>query len=308
MRKIYDCFTFYNEYDLLELRLRELYDHVDHFVIAEANVTHSHKPKPYNFLDNIERYKPWADKIIYVKVEDMPGITEEIRHHPNTGVYGVWQNYWHNERHQRNCLVRGLVGATDDDIIIVSDVDEMIRGECIDNMRQDTQHNLWSFRMPMFNYKFNYMWTQPLIFQVQGQAFTIARAKTFPNLSWSREVYGRVWVDRSKEYDDGVEKCYTHAGWHFSSLGDSKHVANKLLNVADYFTEEAKTINIDTLIDQRTSQVVKGSKFEPVVLDDYFPKYIVENQDRYKDFILTDGTETVLEKLSVIDMNSNIQY
>jgi beta-1,4-mannosyl-glycoprotein beta-1,4-N-acetylglucosaminyltransferase len=109
MSKIYDCFSFYNEVDLLEIRLEELYDHVDHFVISEAGTTHSGKPKDFILLDNWERFKPWADKIIHVKVDDMPGVIDG--------------NCWHNERHQRNCLERGLVDATDDDILLVGDVD-----------------------------------------------------------------------------------------------------------------------------------------------------------------------------------------
>ena len=74
MKKIYDCFSFYNEFDILEIRLQELYDHVDYFIIAEASTTHTGNPKPFYLLDNWERFKPYADKIRHVKVEDMPGV------------------------------------------------------------------------------------------------------------------------------------------------------------------------------------------------------------------------------------------
>lgn len=308
MRKIYDCFTFFNEFDLLEMRMQELYDHVDYFVIAESNVTHSGNPKPYHFLDNIDRYKPYADKIRHVAVTDMPGVTEEWGQNPTTGMYEIRKNFWHNERHQRNCLVRGLHDATDEDVLMVSDVDELIRGHCPDFIRYDYLHNLWGFRMPMFNYRFNYMWVKPLIFQVQGQAYTVARAKTFPNLSYIREVYGRVWIDRNKMYDDGTEMSFPHAGWHFSSLGDNEFVSNKLRNVADYFFEEADVFDANQYIEQNTSQVVKGSKFEPVILDEYFPKSLLDNKDRFAKLILADGEKSVMEMLSVIPLNSNLQY
>jgi hypothetical protein len=121
-------------------------------------------------------------------------------------------------------------------------------------------------------------------------------------------VYGRIWIDRPKMYDDGNEMCFPHAGWHFSSLGDSKFVANKLRHVADYFPEVAENIDVDALIQERTSQVVAGSIFEPVILDDYFPKTLTENQEKYKDLILTDGTQTVLDKLSIIPMTSTEQF
>ena len=70
--KIYDCFTFYNELDLLELRLQELYDHVDHFVIVEANRTFQNQEKPFALNSAKYRYTAWRDKIIQVQVVDMP--------------------------------------------------------------------------------------------------------------------------------------------------------------------------------------------------------------------------------------------
>jgi len=84
--KIYDCFTFYNEFELLELRLAELYDYVDHFVIVEANTTFQNKPKDMLYYDNRQRFAQWEDKIIYYPVTDMP-----------TG-----SDTWARERHQRN--------------------------------------------------------------------------------------------------------------------------------------------------------------------------------------------------------------
>lgn len=147
MRKIYDCFPFFNEFDILEIRLKELWDHVDYFVISEANTTHRGNPKPFYLLDNFERFKPYADKIIHVPVTDMPGF--------HNG------DYWPNEHHQRDCLVRGLGSAAREDIIMISDVDELIRGSVAAELRTDFDHHLWAFRMPTFHYRFNYMWTTP---------------------------------------------------------------------------------------------------------------------------------------------------
>jgi hypothetical protein len=299
MRKIYDCFTFYNELDILELRLQEHWDHVDHFVISEANTTHIGAPKNYVFLDNQERFKPYMDKIIHVKVEDMPGVTEEYRINPDTGQPHVWKNCWHNERHQRNCLIRGLTGAVGNDVVILSDVDEIERTNCIDAIRVDHQHNLWTFRMVYFNYRFNYLWAEPLLYQGGGhQAFTIDRMNTFPNLSHIREVYGCCWAHRASDYDDGTEMIFQHGGWHFSSLGNSEHVANKLRNFTDYSFEEAANLDVEELIKLNVSQVNKDSKFEPVILDDYFPKTVLNNRDKYAHLILEGATQTVMDKLN----------
>ena len=71
---IYDCFTFFNELDILEIRLNTLYDTVDYFVIAEANKTHTGKEKDYVFEKNQARFSNFLDKIIYIKVDDFTSL------------------------------------------------------------------------------------------------------------------------------------------------------------------------------------------------------------------------------------------
>jgi beta-1,4-mannosyl-glycoprotein beta-1,4-N-acetylglucosaminyltransferase len=84
--KIYDSFTFFNELDLLELRLEELYDHVDHFVLVEANRTFQNNPKPFYFGENQYRFAKYMDKVIHIQVNDMPEHTDP----------------WGRERYQRD--------------------------------------------------------------------------------------------------------------------------------------------------------------------------------------------------------------
>jgi beta-1,4-mannosyl-glycoprotein beta-1,4-N-acetylglucosaminyltransferase len=296
--KIFDCFTFYNEFDLLELRFQELYDVVDHFVISEANTTHSAQPKPFLFLDNLERYKPYLDKVIYVKVEDMPGAVMEHKQNPHTGQLEALPNFWHNERHQRDSLARGLANLTGDDVVVIGDIDEFIRPECIAAIRNDQQHSHWAFRMPMFNYRFNYMWTEPLIYQVQNQALRGTRAAMFNNFTHIREIYGANWANRPNIYDNGVEYCFQHAGWHFSSLGDSKHVANKLKTFAhSELAFQAETIDVDKLIAENKTSINANAKFEAVKLDEYFPKSLLANKEKYQHLIIADAEDTASNKL-----------
>ena len=117
--KIYDCFTFYNELDLLDLHLEELYDHVDYFVIVESTKTFQNNDKSLFLKLNWNRYIKYHDKIIHVVVDDSPGSA----------------NAWDNETFQRNAIMRGLTNAADEDIIIIGDVDEIIRAEVVDQMR-----------------------------------------------------------------------------------------------------------------------------------------------------------------------------
>ena len=112
MKKIFDCFKLLNELEILELRLMELYDVVDYFVIVESNKTHTGKEKEFNFENNKDNFKDYIDKIIYVKVEDLPN-------------YSV-NNIWEAENFQRNCIMRGLDGVANlGDKIIISDLDEI---------------------------------------------------------------------------------------------------------------------------------------------------------------------------------------
>lgn len=300
MRKIYDCFPFFNEFDILEIRLQELWDHVDYFVISEANTTHRGNPKPFYLLDNFERFKPYKDKIVHVPVTDMPGF--------HNG------DYWPNERHQRDCLVRGLTNVTAEDVIMISDVDELIRGECAAAIRTDFDHYLWAFRMPTFHYRFNYMWTTPLIFQVQGQALIAEQAAKLPTFSYTRDPLGFIWVNRAKNYDADGQKCFVHAGWHFTNMGSSDHIAHKLTQFAHNPEDEAvrktmaENFDVDEIIARREGSLVPGSKFDIVKLDEYFPKFILDNKDRFAKLILADGEKSASEILSIIPLDSNLQY
>jgi C4-type Zn-finger protein len=91
---------------------------------------------------------------------------------------------------------------------------------------------------------------------------------------------------------------YQHGGWHFSSLGNTDHVANKLRNFTDYAFEDAANLDIEELIKKNVSQVNKNSKFQPVVLDDYFPKSLIENKEKYKHLIIEDATQSITDLLN----------
>ena len=137
---IYDCFMFYNEFDLLEIRLKELYDHVDHIVIIESDHTLTNSPKPYLFEQSLLRYRDWCEKIIHVK-------------HKSSCHSDPWQNVYD----QRNALASGIESSKDDDIIIFNDVDEIIRASVIDYIRNHDHALIYGLHMPLFNFKFNFL-------------------------------------------------------------------------------------------------------------------------------------------------------
>lgn len=113
MPKVYDCFTFFNELDLLEIRLNELDPVVDRFVLVEATVTQRGQPKSLFFRENRERFTKFLPKIEHVVVEDMPA-------GPQTK-----SNNWKRENFQRRAIMRGLASAQADDFVLISDLDEI---------------------------------------------------------------------------------------------------------------------------------------------------------------------------------------
>ena len=120
--KIYDCFTFFNELEILELRLASLCDVVDRFVIVEADKTHANVPKPLNFAEHLKDYARYLPKIEYVVDSS------------NVPYKGVGD--WAIENHQRNMIKQGLTEAEPDDLIMVSDVDEIPNPATIRTIRE----------------------------------------------------------------------------------------------------------------------------------------------------------------------------
>lgn len=273
--KIYDCFTFFNELDLLEIRLQELYDTVDYFVIAEANMSHSGNPREYCLLANWERFKPWHDKIRYFQIDDFP----------------VTNNSWVREKFQRVALQRGLTDMAPEDLIIISDLDEIPRADIIDLIKVDkNNYERYVLRVPLFRYKFNFLkWYQPVI----NQQMIVTRAHVFTNPEKERN-YTHAWLPPAPDV-----VYLEHAGWHFSYLGNDSNAVHKLQNFAhteQNVPEIVDMFSIDRMIQNKCGpNPADVEKFEYVILDDYFPKCVVDNQEKYKDLIISNTTVSIFD-------------
>lgn len=287
--KIYDCFTFYHELDLLELRLTELYDVVDHFVLVEANTTYTSRPKPFYYEDNKSRYSKWADKIIHVKVTDMPNHADA----------------WVNDRFQRDQIYRGIVDTDDNDLIIVSDLDEIPRPAAVEHMRNSDQ-TLFAMRMSLHNFKLNYMRVSPNCYDIWGMA---GRRHLFEDLK--PDAFRQLRFDfMSAPYQFTNNGCEVveHAGWHFGYMGDK----NWLLDKAQSFAHtEVNTpeflaqIDPDVSIAKRTSWALNSQdRYEIVALDSYFPQSVLRNQDQYQQYILNDAVAKALDFLPQYPYNN----
>jgi hypothetical protein len=265
--RIYDCFTFFNELDVLEFRLQELYNTVDKFIIAEANISHSGKPKDYILLDNWERFKPYADKIVRIQVDDFP----------------VTNDSWVREKFQRDAIARGLSELTAEDIVIVSDLDEIPRAEMIEMIKEDANdYDRYILGIPMLQYKINYMKIherskQYNIMVTRGRVFTrpqLEREFTFP---WTLDPANTVYVD--------------HGGWHFTYFGDDTAAIIKIQNFAHTETDRKDLIdrhNIDWMVQNKYGHhgVNHEERFDIVQVDDYFPKCITDNLEKWQHMIV----------------------
>jgi beta-1,4-mannosyl-glycoprotein beta-1,4-N-acetylglucosaminyltransferase len=204
--KIFDCFCFLNELELLELRLMELYETVDYFVIAEANKTHTGNTKDFIFEKNKDRYKQYLDKIIYVKVTDMPNPSPK--------------NMWAAENFQRNAISRGLEKVTSKgDKILISDVDEIPNTAAI-------KENLTSPNWIIFKQSLFYYYVNCRVSRNWGGT-VMATHGTFPSLQSLRNSAIR--------HSFGT---YPGGGWHYSYLtGNSPDkIIYKTKNIVDYYS------------------------------------------------------------------------
>lgn len=134
--RVFDCFMFSDELLLLEFRLRLLDPVVDRFVIVEADRTFQGSPKPLHFLDNRTSFEGWEHKITHVVVRDLPATDAR----------------WERERHQRRAILRGLAEAGKDDIVIVSDVDEMPDPDAVRRLHTLQLHPHVALDMQFLNY------------------------------------------------------------------------------------------------------------------------------------------------------------
>jgi hypothetical protein len=259
---------FWNEFDLLEIRLSEHYDQVDRFDIIECDRTYSGLYKGFNLEKQLDRYAKWMHKINYVKVVDSPAYT----------------NPWDNETWQRNQMALAWDDIEKDDVILMSDLDEIMRPETLKYIRE-TDYDFYGLAMPMFYFKFNYM-------------------DITDNYPWRGVAYrGYKGVPNNMRFNEstipkGRSIELHHAGWHFSWIGNDEFVKEKLKSFSH------SELNIPSIVDNIDVEksIARGRDhfrpnevWGPVKLDDYFPKTILDNQEKYKDLIVQGGTKSVLD-------------
>ena len=251
--KIYDCFIFFKEFELLELRLKTLNDFVDYFVIAEINITHSGLLKPYYFQENRERFKEYEDKIIYL---------QDIAY-PQT-------NPWIVENAHRNMLQRGWGGVTTDDYIMISDLDEIPNPIAV---REGIKRklNIFSLSQDLFcfyvNCKSNQKWSGTVVAKRN-------QIKSPQDIRNNRNNYTQI--------NDG--------GWHYTSMGGKDRIKEKFaafaetdFNIPQYMNDDNLNKCLETGKDLTDRQEEYAQK-RFIADSEITHKEIFEFKDKYPNF------------------------
>jgi len=232
-QKIYDCFMFNGENQILEIRLNLLDKYVDYFVIVESNISHTGVRKKNLF--KINKYKKLKKKIRYILVKDMPKNPEGFFLNKKW-----WNKNWERENFQRNQIIRGLKDAKPHDIILISDVDEIPDFKKI-NLRKINK--LVVCEQLNLRYKFNLICG----YQPIWQGTRILKRKYLTNVQSVRNVYKqkcKPWQFVKMLLNP---KTIQNCGWHFSWILSPQNIRKKIENTAHSELNKKKFKNINSI-------------------------------------------------------------
>ena len=267
--KIYDCFIFNNEIDLLNIRLNILNQYVDYFVIIESKETHSGIKKKLTF--DVKKFPKFSNKIIYGVIEKFPN------------NFSAWEK----ENFQRNYISKFLSKADADDFILISDLDEIPNLENINF--KNLNEKIIIFQQRLFFYKLNF---GELIPSWHGSR--CVRKKNLKNPQWLRNLkthkkYKFFRLDKicfSTKYEHNF-KVIENGGWHFTWMGDIKFIKDKLksfahteLNRLEVNNDEFLSYCIKNMKPIEQKQKLKLQKLS--LNKDFLPEYILKNLEKYK--------------------------
>ena len=291
--KIFDCFMYFDEEVVLDLRLNTLNEFVDYFVIVESKFTHKGDKRELKF-DHI-KFKKFKDKIIYLVFDKEPENLLNIQD-PKNDHGGYIMNALLRENGQRDFISEGLKSANEEDLILISDVDEIPNLENID--LSNFKEKIIQFRQEMFYYKFNLKLPNLIWTGTKG-----CKKKNLISPQWLRNIkdkkypFFRIDTIFSKIKYISV-KFVDNGGWHFSNIKSAKEIEHKLksyLHHREFDINPLKTEEIENIIkkkqaiydlkvDKRVNKIGNGSKLENYPTDK-LPLYLQNNKQKYEQWI-----------------------
>jgi|TARA_B110000211_G_C14003261_1_gene519554 beta-1,4-mannosyl-glycoprotein beta-1,4-N-acetylglucosaminyltransferase len=270
--KLIDCFMYFDEDLVLEIRLNTLYKFVDKFVIAEATKNHAGQDKKLNF--KIKKFSKFKDKIEYLVVDDLPINVEANKK--------GWHESHVRDQFQRNALAKGYENCNQNDLIMISDIDEIPNPDKIKDFNIKDKYGC--FLQKNFQSKINLL----NITENYWPGTKICQKKYLKSPQWLRNIKTKkrsFW----NFFRDKQPQLIESGGWHFSFLKDSQSIKKKIISYShqEYNKDEFIDIqNIENKILNHKDLFNRNIKYKVINVDDSFPKYIVKNKEKFKDWII----------------------
>ena len=269
--KLIDCFMYFDEDLVLDIRLNTLDKIVDKFVIVEAKKDHAGNEKNLNF--NIKNFAKFKNKISYIVIDDLPITKKFFRKN--------WRPEWYTENAHRDKLELGYLDASDQDLIMISDIDEIPNPEKISEFKLENMYGC--FLQMNFQSKINLINKD-----IREWAGTkICQKKNLRSPQWLRNIKIKkrpIW----KFYKPRQPQLINHGGWHFSFLKTPRNISKKIKSFAhgefnkEHLVDENK---IKERIEKGEDVFERGFKIKKINIDNTFPDYIRQNQNMLKSWI-----------------------
>ena len=294
--KIYDCFMYFDEEVVVDVRFNTLNEFVDYFVIVESKFTHKGDPRELRF--NHKKFERFKDKIIYLVYEEKPSeikkIFNEDSKQDKDGKYIL--NVAQRENGQRNYIKEGLKNAEENDFILISDVDE------IPNLSElnfkKIKKKIILFKQNMFYYKFNLRLPNLIWTGTKG-----CKKKDLINPQWLRNIKDRKYsffrLDTFFSYAKYTSiQIIIDGGWHFSNIKTPKEIEHKLRSYLHHREFDEKPLSVEEIdkiiknkqaiydlkVDKTVNKIGNGSTLEKFDVDK-LPNYIQINQKNLKEWM-----------------------
>ena len=294
--KIFDCFMYFDEEIVLDLRLNMLNPLVDYFVIVESKFTHKGDKRDLKF--DINKFNEFKDKIIYLVFDEEPINIEELNDKDLESEKSrkLILNAAHRENGQRNFITKGIENADSNDLILISDVDEIPNLENVDFKKIKNQIIL--FKQDMFYYKLN-LKLPDLIWS----GTKACKKKYLKSPQWLRNIKDKKYP--FYRFDTFFsEKKYiniefvNNGGWHFSNIKTPSEIEHKLKSYLHHREFDINPISIkdieniiknkqaiyDLKVDKNVNKIGNGSKLEDYPLVK-LPQYLKNNIEKYKNWL-----------------------
>jgi len=291
--KIIDCFMFYDEDLVLDIRFNILNEYVSYFLICEANYNHNGTKRDLKF--NINNFPKFKEKIIYIPLEQQPANLKKVDDKDSQSVKNskILDNALIRENFQRNHLQKGIQKFDDEDLIVVSDLDE------IPNLEKFVyKASITFFEQRMYYYKLNLVQNNFIWYGSR-----ICKKRDLINPQWLRNIKSKkypLWkfdiLFSKKKYNK--VNFIKNGGWHFTNIKIPEEIDFKMKNYLHHLEYEESGLDVENIkkiilekkiiYDHNVDK--RGNKWNsPMRLireeDLNLPKYIIQNKLKFKNWI-----------------------